>query len=253
MAGKAPCCIRNGRGLRLLRDFPGGRAIPWWALASPFRRVRSGAEMDTDSGREVASILTRPARRGAGRPSAGTRSPNRPANPDGTGVILGYHGLSSRSRSHRQSVTAARGTQALTPRLPARWATADSGAMTRSNEAHDRRRVEEVAAVVSPRPAVGQHRDGEAARQLRELFAPLALLQADQPDSGQLRQMGEMGQGEGAPAVDAIAGVPLPRDADLEDPTARHPEPPRRADRPAPELRSTMGRQRSTVAASAER
>ncbi len=45
---------------------------------------------------------------------------------------VGYHGLSSRSSSQRQSGTKVTNTQTGTPRAPAQWATAESTVMTRS-------------------------------------------------------------------------------------------------------------------------
>ena len=50
----------------------------------------------------------------------------------------------------------------------------------------------------------------------RQLFTPRSFLQAQQVHSRHPGEGGELGEGEGADAVQAVLGIALPGDADLE-------------------------------------
>ena len=78
----------------------------------------------TDTAGTLEACPTRDSKRLPPAPRPGVRT-HRPTLPVGSGETarrLGYHGLSDRSSSQRQSRANGNATQAATPRAPARWA-----------------------------------------------------------------------------------------------------------------------------------
>ena len=123
-------------------------------------------------------------------------------------LMVGYHGVSSRPRGQRQSLTEQFASQTRTPRPPARWATAESGAITRS------RCVMMAAVAVKSAARAGQLGDRKPPGAGLELIQPMFNLQRDQPDAWQLGQWGKLRERERSPVIGAMRWVSLPGDPD---------------------------------------
>ena len=124
--------------------------------------------------------------------------------------MVGYQGVSSRSRSQRQSEANGSATQTGTPRAPARWASAVSGVIRRSRLL--------IAAAVSAKSSSRRPRStmGKRPETSVELLGAKALLQAEEVDPVDPGQGLEAVEPERAMAVLLVVRVALPGDADLQ-------------------------------------
>ena len=124
--------------------------------------------------------------------------------------MVGYHGLSSRSRSQRQSSANGSITQTGRPSAPARWAVEAAAAITASSAAS-------AAAVAANSFSDGARSVRVAARCCGGgVFRPGILLQAEQPHARHDEGRQNRGRRNGAPPVECVAGIAGPHHANGE-------------------------------------
>ena len=141
---------------------------------------------------------------GAQSPGAGWRNSR----------AVGYHGLSSRPSSQRQSGVWCSATQTGAAQ-PARQVGHGRVHAHHQIEIHDQGgRVLESAS--RPVHEIAEVRDGEAPGEGAQLLRAGVLLQADQADARRGGERLEECQGDGAMAVPGVPRAALPGDADLE-------------------------------------